>query len=77
MNACLTVCTALRTLEMLILKSVESNLFDNAHFIFIRNNPTEVLGVRVLLIYSKMATLKQNALLLCQHRRSRFQTEHQ
>jgi hypothetical protein len=22
-------------------------------------------------------TLKQNALLLCQHRRSRFQTEHQ
>ena len=53
MNACLTVCTALRTLEMLILKSVESNLFDNAHFIFIRNNPTEVLGVRegVLLIF--------------------------
>jgi hypothetical protein len=38
---------------MLILKSVESNLFDNAHFIFIRNNPTEILGVRegVLLIF--------------------------
>jgi hypothetical protein len=35
------------------LKSVESNLFDKAHFIFIRNNPTEVLGVRegVLLIF--------------------------
>jgi hypothetical protein len=55
MNASLTVCTALRTLEMLILKSVESNLFDNAHFIFIRNNPTEVVGVRegVLLIFTK------------------------
>ena len=43
MNACLTACTALRTLEMLILKSVESNLFDNAHFIFIRNNPIRVI----------------------------------
>lgn len=54
MNACLTVCTDLHTLEMLILKRVESNLFDNAHFIFIRNNPTEVLGVRegVLLIFT-------------------------
>lgn len=54
MNACLTVCTALHTLEMLILKRVESNLFDNAHFIFIRNNPTEVLGVRegVFLIFT-------------------------
>jgi hypothetical protein len=28
---------------MLILKSVESNLFDNAHFIFIRNNPIRVI----------------------------------